>query len=351
MMNHATFKASLFMAAGIIDHETGTRDIRRLSGLSLHADHRDVGDGRRGGHGGVPLLNGFLSKEMFFAETIATHDGSMVDDALPYLATLAGMFSVAYSLRFIRDVFFGPPPDGVCHARRRNHRTGCAFQWNFSCGLPRRRHHAGFTIGPFLHMAVVAVLGPNAPEYSLAVWHGFTLPLLMSVIALAGGVALYAVLRKYCLAVRRLPLFCTARRASALFGGSRRRSHGDAAGDEPAGYVAAAAAVAAARGRRQCSPGCGHFTARAFVLEPLDPHASTSRSHCSGHRHCLRLGTAYLAKYHRLAALILMGGAGLVDVHHVRLAVRARSRPDAGAGGDRDDGADPARLALAAEAP
>ena len=33
IMNHATFKASLFMAAGIIDHESGTRDIRRLSGL------------------------------------------------------------------------------------------------------------------------------------------------------------------------------------------------------------------------------------------------------------------------------------------------------------------------------
>src|SRR5690606_23022892 len=33
IMNHATFKASLFMAAGVIDHETGTRDIRRLSGL------------------------------------------------------------------------------------------------------------------------------------------------------------------------------------------------------------------------------------------------------------------------------------------------------------------------------
>jgi NADH:ubiquinone oxidoreductase subunit 5 (subunit L)/multisubunit Na+/H+ antiporter MnhA subunit len=33
ILNHATFKASLFMAVGIIDHETGTRDIRRLSGL------------------------------------------------------------------------------------------------------------------------------------------------------------------------------------------------------------------------------------------------------------------------------------------------------------------------------
>lgn len=33
IINHATFKASLFMAAGIIDHETGTRDMRRINGL------------------------------------------------------------------------------------------------------------------------------------------------------------------------------------------------------------------------------------------------------------------------------------------------------------------------------
>ena len=111
MLNHATFKASLFMAAGIIDHETGTRDIRRLSGLwrfmPITAFLAMVAAAAMAG---VPLLNGFLSKEMFFAETIETHDGSMLDDALPYIVTLASMFSVAYSLRFIRDVFFGPPP-------------------------------------------------------------------------------------------------------------------------------------------------------------------------------------------------------------------------------------------------
>ena len=48
MMNHATFKASLFMAAGIIDHETGTRDMRRLSGLFRFMPyHRDARHGRR----------------------------------------------------------------------------------------------------------------------------------------------------------------------------------------------------------------------------------------------------------------------------------------------------------------
>ena len=60
---------------------------------------------------GVPLLNGFLSKEMFFAESLYV-DGPLpaIDRALPYVATVAGMFSVAYSLRFIHGVFFGPPP-------------------------------------------------------------------------------------------------------------------------------------------------------------------------------------------------------------------------------------------------
>ena len=83
-MNHATFKASLFMAVGIIDHESGTRDIRRLSGLwrfmPITATLAMVAAGAMAG---VPLLNGFLSKEMFFAETIEIHDNSLVDQALP----------------------------------------------------------------------------------------------------------------------------------------------------------------------------------------------------------------------------------------------------------------------------
>ena len=71
IMNHATFKASLFMAAGIVDHETGTRDIRRLSGLframPITGTLAIVASAAMAG---VPLLNGFLSKEMFFAETV-----------------------------------------------------------------------------------------------------------------------------------------------------------------------------------------------------------------------------------------------------------------------------------------
>ena len=112
MMNHATFKASLFMAAGIIDHETGTRDMRRLDGLfrcmPITGTLAMVASAAMAG---VPLLNGFLSKEMFFAETvfISAHPCGRVRPA-GWLATLAGVFAVVYSLRFGHDVFFGPPP-------------------------------------------------------------------------------------------------------------------------------------------------------------------------------------------------------------------------------------------------
>jgi multicomponent K+:H+ antiporter subunit A len=98
IMNHATFKASLFMAAGIIDHESGTRDIRRLSGLRRFLPvTAALAMVAAAAMAGVPLLNGFLSKEMFFAETIEIHDNSLVDRALPYVVTIASMFTVVYS--------------------------------------------------------------------------------------------------------------------------------------------------------------------------------------------------------------------------------------------------------------
>ena len=108
MINHATFKASLFMAAGIVDHEAGTRDLSRLGGLRhLMPITMMVATVAASAMAGVPLLNGFLSKEMFFAESIATGDEYGLRYLLPAVATLAGALSVAYSLRFIHQVFFG----------------------------------------------------------------------------------------------------------------------------------------------------------------------------------------------------------------------------------------------------
>src|SRR5690606_20898190 len=54
-----------------------------------------------------------------------------------------------------------------------------------------------YSIGPFLDSAVTSVLGERTPIYSLSVWHGFNLPLMMSFASLAGGLVLYTVLRRY----------------------------------------------------------------------------------------------------------------------------------------------------------
>ena len=111
IINHAVFKASLFMAAGIVDHECGTRDMRRINGLFKYMPYTAVlGIVAAGAMAGVPLLNGFLSKEMFFAEAIQLPRFGAYWWILPVFATMAGVLSVAYSARFIHDVFFGGEP-------------------------------------------------------------------------------------------------------------------------------------------------------------------------------------------------------------------------------------------------
>lgn len=195
IVNHAIFKASLFMAAGIIDHECGTRDMRRINGLFKYMPYTAVlGILAAGSMAGVPLLNGFLSKEMFFAETIgnpafAAYAG--LTYLLPAFATVAGTLSVAYSLRFVHDVFFnGEPIDLPRTPHEPPHWMRLPVEILVALCLlvgllPR------FTVGPILAAAAGAVLPTGVPDYTLAIWHGFNLPLAMSVIALAGGALHY----------------------------------------------------------------------------------------------------------------------------------------------------------------
>ena len=196
ILNHATFKAALFMTAGIIDHETGTRDMRRLGGLwALMPWTASLAMVAAAAMAGVPLVNGFLSKEMFFAEAVALQ-GS-VGLLVPLAATLGGICSVAYSLRCIHDVFFNGPAKGMPHPHPHEP------PWMMKAPvallvllclvvglLP------AITYGPLVHLAASAVLGTPPPPYTLAIWHGLNAPLAMSALALAGGVALYWALQR-----------------------------------------------------------------------------------------------------------------------------------------------------------
>ncbi|AZF22080.1 monovalent cation/H+ antiporter subunit A [Pseudomonas sp. R3-52-08] len=197
ILNHATFKASLFMAAGIIDHESGTRDIRKLSGLvRLIPFTATLAMVASASMAGVPLLNGFLSKEMFFAETVFISATKWVEITLPLIATIAGTFSVAYALRFTVDVFFGPPATNLPHTPHEPPRWMRApvELLVFTCLLvgifPAQM------VGSILAAAALPVVGGVLPEYSLAIWHGWNAPLIMSLVAMCGGVVLYLMLRK-----------------------------------------------------------------------------------------------------------------------------------------------------------
>ncbi len=194
IINHATFKASLFMAAGIIDHETGTRDMRRINGLWRYMPHTGVlAMVASAAMAGVPLLNGFLSKEMFFAETLHLKALGPLSGLLPAAATLAGVFAVAYSARFIHDVFFNGKPVNLPkfppHEPPRFMRLPVVILVGqcLVVGV-----FPSLTVAPFLALAAGAVVGGPLPEYSLAIWHGFNLPFAMSLIALTGGIAVYS---------------------------------------------------------------------------------------------------------------------------------------------------------------
>ncbi|MBD7961478.1 MULTISPECIES: monovalent cation/H+ antiporter subunit A [Comamonas] len=315
IMNHATFKASLFMAAGIVDHESGTRDMDRLSGLrKMMPVTATLACVASAAMAGVPLLNGFLSKEMFFAETVFVDADHWVSIALPLAATIAGMFSVAYSLCFTADVYFGPK----------------------ATDLPRKPHEPphwmrvpvellvlicllvgifpAWAVGDFLNAAALPVVGGNLPHFSLAVWHGINTPLIMSVVALIGGIVLYTALhwlRKQGVLKDGVPL---------LFNLDGKRIFEN---------VMARLTLLARDTRRLLNTqhlqwqmlwlvlvalGAGVLPLWIRGLElgnranlPLSPAFIllwTVGSLCA-------LAAAWKAKYHRMAALIMLGGAGL----------------------------------------
>ena len=197
ILNHAVFKASLFMAAGIIDHETGTRDMRRLGNLRRYLPITSaLAIVASLAMAGIPLLNGFLSKEMFFAVALETEAPVPMRIATSIAALLAGMFGVAYSLRFVHDTFFGRGPrelDHLPHEPPPFMRIPVAVLVALCVAVGTA---PALTVAPTLRAAAGAILGTQMPEYDLAIWHGMNWPLAMSMAGTVCGVILYFVLRR-----------------------------------------------------------------------------------------------------------------------------------------------------------
>ncbi|WP_108484126.1 monovalent cation/H+ antiporter subunit A [Oceaniglobus ichthyenteri] len=194
ILNHATFKAALFMSAGIIDHETHTRDIRRLGGLRhLMPVTFGIASLAALSMAGIPLLNGFLSKEMMLEEATRTVLFS-TPWLVPALATFGALFSAAYCFRLIGHVFLGPVRDDY-PAKPHDPGAGMWLPPAILVVLVVVIGVAPFLAEPFVKLVTAAVLGDTVavPDAHFKIWHGLVPALFLSVIAVVGGLLMIAI--------------------------------------------------------------------------------------------------------------------------------------------------------------
>ncbi|MBQ1065036.1 Na+/H+ antiporter subunit A [Micromonospora sp. C41] len=200
LLAHALFKATLFLVVGVVDHVTGTRDLRELSGLGRRAPVLAAVAGLAAASmAGLPPLFGFVAKEAALEAFL--HGGPV--ELLVLAGVVAGSaLTVAYTLRFLWGAFAAKPdvPDTPVE------RIEPAF-----LGPAAVLALAGLVVG-IAAPAVDRVLAPYAdqfptadPGYHLALWHGLTPALGLSALAVTGGVGLFLLLQRRRPRLLRLP--------------------------------------------------------------------------------------------------------------------------------------------------
>lgn len=204
LINHATFKGSLFMVVGIVDHETGTRDIRKLGGLmNLMPITFTLAIIGAFSMAGIPPFNGFLSKEMFFTAVLNATSLDIFNMQtwgllFPIIAWVAAVFTFIYSMIIVFKTFMGKyQPEK----------------------LDKKPHEApiGMLLPPIILASLVVVFGffPNLLSSSLiepalasifpgeefdvhiAMWHGLNPELMMSIGVVLLGTLMFWTLKKW----------------------------------------------------------------------------------------------------------------------------------------------------------
>ncbi|WP_050184217.1 Na+/H+ antiporter subunit A [Domibacillus robiginosus] len=191
LVNHSTFKGALFMVVGIIDHEVGTRDIRKLGGLlSFMPVTFTLAVISGFSMAGLPPFNGFLSKEMFF--TAALQAGSMDIFSMdtwgllfPIVAWIGSIFTFVYSMFIVVRTFLGP------YRRERLEKTpheapvGMLISPIVLCVIivvlffiPNVLSH--YLLAPAMNSVLPSYQGMEGLVPHIAAWHGFNLELLMT---------------------------------------------------------------------------------------------------------------------------------------------------------------------------
>lgn len=188
---HALYKACLFLTAGVVDHETGTRDITKLAGLGkVMLPIAIAGALAALSSAGIPLTWGFIGKDLIYAATV---HGELNAVALTILAVVTNIFlSYAGYLAGIKP-FVGKLPD-----RLKEVHLPSPLMWF----PPLLLAVCGLLFGLFpslldqsLIQPVARALGVHSGIEALKIWHGFNIVLLLSVGTIIGGIVLYFVLK------------------------------------------------------------------------------------------------------------------------------------------------------------
>lgn len=186
LLAHALYKGALFLAAGSLDHETGTRQVTQLGGLYKLMPWTAAAAGLAAlSQAGVPPLFGFISKELLYETSLHSPQSVL----LTGLALVTSILLVGVALIVAIRPFFG--------TRKDTPKTPHEAPWPMSIGpmiLATLSLGFGLFPGPVgkaaIAPAVNAVVGDTV-AVKLALWHGYTPMLVLSGLTLLLGLGVF----------------------------------------------------------------------------------------------------------------------------------------------------------------
>ncbi|MEK3794441.1 Na+/H+ antiporter subunit A [Paenibacillus sp. FSL R7-0204] len=205
LINHAVFKGSLFMVVGIIDHETGTRDLRKLGGLmSLMPVTFSIALIGTFSMAGLPPFSGFLSKEMFFTSVLNIREFDILSSGywtqlFPVIAWIASVFTFVYSMIFVFKTFRGKlredKLDKVPHEAPLGLLLSPVILISLAVVFAFFPDLVSATlIEPAMSSIHTGLLAPEeAFEVSIHFWHGWTPEIFMTLGVIAAGTLLFRI--------------------------------------------------------------------------------------------------------------------------------------------------------------
>ncbi len=185
---HALYKASLFLVTGIVDHETGTRDIGQLAGLrKVMLPVAVAGLLAMLSNSGIPPSFGFVGKDLIYESTLGSEVGATLVTAVTVCTNILLLYA---SILVGIKPFAGALPDAYKGVHLPDWRMWVP---------PLILGITGFVLGVFpmlvegmLVKPALLSMDPTAPEFHLKLWHGFNLVLGLSTVTVVSGFLLFA---------------------------------------------------------------------------------------------------------------------------------------------------------------